>query len=311
MSAVASRRAVRRVACSPRRRGLRHVIRGRTAARSCAVVHALEEANFVLWPVGCTVESQRGSLSLVLVLCIEAELGLDGCTVDAKGVQTLASSASELHVLLTAISVDGEGHLQVHAGNGLGVRKLPDVDMVAADDSRERFNVFADIGDADVLRSGLEEYPGGCPGEWDGSLENNGGDEERHGRVGVVLSRPVGQPDDQCSGNDTDVSKRITDDMKNHGIHAHIAVAVSVATLLAWLLGKSMVVTNVDARVAATAGLAGGQTATRTPCVHGAIITLGVFEQGRLLTRILVIVSGLAVLIVIGIALAGWLSASG
>lgn len=80
----------------------------------------------------------------------------------------------------------------MYVGNGFGVRKLLDVDMVVVDDFRECFNVFVDIGDVDVFWSGLEEYFGGCFGEWDGSFENNGGDEERYGRVGVVFFRLVG-----------------------------------------------------------------------------------------------------------------------
>lgn len=248
----------------------------------------------------------------MLVLRVETEFGLNSGAVDAESVETLASPPCELHILLTAVSVDGEGHLQVHAGDDLGVGELPDVDVVAADDTGEGFNIFADIGDTDVLGGGLEEYPRGCAGKRNRRLENDGGDEEGNGRIGVVLARPVGEPDDQGRDDDTEVSKGIANDVKNHGVHAHVAVAVTVTALLAWLAGKRVVVTIVHAGVPTTASLArrqGTLSATGAALIHGTVITLGILEQRRLLTRTLVVLSRWAVLI--GVALAVWLSTGG
>ena len=81
------------------------------------------------------VEGQPGSVFAMAVLLIKAELGLDGGTVDAEAMKTLAGPLCQLHVLRTVVGVKRERYLQVHTGHHLGVGELPNVDVMAAHDS--------------------------------------------------------------------------------------------------------------------------------------------------------------------------------
>lgn len=188
----------------------------------------------------------------MLVLLVEAELGLDGGTVDAESVKTLSCSASQFHVLLATMGVDGERNLEMHAGNELGIRELPDVDVMASDDTGECLDILSDFLNADILRSSLEKNACGGEGQGDRGLENNHGDEQRDGRIGIELSRPVSEPDDESRDHDANVSESVADDVQNHGIHTHIAVTVTVASLLSGLLWQSVVVTIVNAGIPST-----------------------------------------------------------
>lgn len=184
-------------------------------------------------------------------LLVETELRLNGCAVNTEAVEAFACSSGQFHVLLPTVGVDMEGDLEMHAGDDLRVGELPDVDVVAADDAGEGLDVLTDLGDADVLRGGLQEDLGGGTRQGDGRLENNGCDEERYCRVGVELAGPVSQPDDQGGDNDADVSEGIANYMQDHGVHAHVGVIVAVAGAAGRLLGKSVVVSNMDTGVPA------------------------------------------------------------
>lgn len=189
------------------------------------------------------------------VLLVEAELGLDGGAVDAKAMETLPGPASQLHVLLTTMRVDGERNLDMHAGDELCVGKLPDVNVMAGDNTGECLDILTNLGNADVLRGSLEQDSCGTACERNASLENDGGDEQRDSGIGIHLSRPVGKPDDQSGSHNTNVAEHITDDVKNHGVHTHVVVTVAVAALLARLLGQSVVVAVVNTRVSASSGV--------------------------------------------------------
>jgi hypothetical protein len=89
------------------------------------------------------------------VLGVETELGLYRSTVNTETVEALAGTASQFHILLTAMRVDREGNLDVHACNELGVGELPDVDVVACDNTGESLDILSNLGDTNVLRSGL------------------------------------------------------------------------------------------------------------------------------------------------------------
>lgn len=126
-----------------------------------AIVDALEQARHVALGLsaaprgGVAVEGEGAGLAMVAAL-IEAELGLDGGAVDAVGVQALAGLLGELHVLLPALLRDGEGHLDVHRGDELRVRQLPDVYMVAADDAGKVLDVLLDLRELEVVGGCLE-----------------------------------------------------------------------------------------------------------------------------------------------------------
>ena len=89
------------------------------------------------------------------VLGVKAELGLYRSAVNTETVEALAGTAGQFHVLLTAMRVDREGNLDVHACDELCVGELPDVDVVACDDTGESLDILSNLGDTDVLRGGL------------------------------------------------------------------------------------------------------------------------------------------------------------
>jgi hypothetical protein len=222
---------------------------GWTAALRLAVVDTLKEATIPLVWIGCAIEVKSSSVGIVSVLRIEAKLGLYGSTVDAETVEALASTTSQLHVLLTAVGVNGERNLEVHASDEFGVWKLPYVDMVASDDTGKSLNVLSNLRDANMLGSSLQKNARSTSSKRNTCLENNGGDKQGDSRVSVDLARPVGKPDDKSSDHDTNVTKHISNDVQNHGVHTHVSVVVTVAILLLGVLGESVVMTLVNTRV--------------------------------------------------------------
>ncbi len=245
----------------------------RTTALALAVFDALEQA----WGgrVGLAVEGQRGRVSQVLVVLIEAELGLDGGAVDTELVKAVAGTLGELHVLFAAVCVDGELNLEVHAGDNLGVGELPDVNVVAADDAGQPLDVLSDVLDTNVLGGGLEQNARSGKGKRDRRLENNHGDEKRDGGISIELARPIGEPDDQSSDDDADIAEGIAEDVEHHGVHTHVSMVVAGG--LASLLGECVVVASVDARVSATSVL--GFVAVRLDG-SGAVVALGALKEG-------------------------------
>ena len=105
--------------------------------------------------VCCSVKGQCGSIVGVLVVAVEAKLRLDSCTMDTEAMQTLPRSLGQLHVLFATVGVDRECDLKVQAGDNLGIGKLPDVNVMAADDTRKTFDILTDFGDRNVLWSRL------------------------------------------------------------------------------------------------------------------------------------------------------------
>jgi hypothetical protein len=194
------------------------------------------------------------------VLLVETELGLYRSAVNAETVETLAGTSSQFHVLFTTVGVNGERNLEMHACNELGVRELPDVDMMAGNNARKSFDILSDLGNADMLGGGLQKNSRSASGKRNTCLEDDSCNEQGDGRVGVDLARPIGEPDDKSCNHDTNVAKHISNDMKDHGVHTHIGVVVSMAILLASLLGKGVVVTVVNARVPSRSSRVGVRT---------------------------------------------------
>lgn len=274
---------------------------------SLAVLDAFQETDFALASVGASIKGESSGFFGLHVLLVEAELRLDGGAVDTVGMEALAGPASQLHILLATMRVDREGNLDVHAGNELGVGKLPDVNVVAGDDTRESLNVLSNVLDTDMLGGGLEQNAGSCTGKRDRGLENNGGNEERDGGIGIELAGPVGEPDDESRGHDTNIAQSITDDVQDHGVHTHIVVVV--ATLLAGLLGQRMVVAIVHTRV--TSWTADGWVRMSRLLVgtERAATLLNALEQWRLFIRL--ILFGDESGIEFGLALAGGITSGG
>lgn len=237
------------------RRNLRCVLTG--AATLClAVVGTFQRAGVIAGAVSRTVQHESGGVSVLLAHLVEAELGLDGDTVNTVAVEALPGPFDQLHVLLAAVCIDGEGHLEMQACHHLGIRQLPDVNVVAADDARQLLDILADVLDANVFGGCLEEDSGSSEGERDRGLEDDGRDQERHGGIGVVLARQVGEPDDESSDDDTNIAQRIAEDVEDHGIHAHVGVVVATG-LRAKLARQRVVMAVMNTRVSARPTLLG------------------------------------------------------
>jgi hypothetical protein len=189
----------------------------------------------------------------VVVLGVEAELGLDSRGVDAVGVQAAADSERELHVTSGSLTLEVEFDLDVQAADELGVAELPDVDVVARHDAREIFNIGLDVVHADAggdclkenARCGLAEGNGGC--------EDDGSDNERDGRVHVETPAVVSEPDEERSGDNADISESIAQNVKEDTAHVEVTVAVAALGLL---LGLGVSVLLVVDRLALGASVA-------------------------------------------------------
>lgn len=223
------------------------------------------------------------------VLLIEAKLRLNSSAVDAIRMKTLPCAPSQFHVLFTTVGIDGERNLEVHASNELGIGKLPNVDMMTSDDTRQCLNVLSNVLDVDVLWSRLEEDAGGSAGQRNRGVENNGCDEERNGGVGIELAGPIRKPDDESRSHDTNVSESVTDDVQNHGIHSHITVVMAMAALFGSLSGQSVIVAVVNTRIASLAS--GSRMVMRRLFVgtERATSILNILKERRLLIGFVVI----------------------
>lgn len=181
-----------------------------------------------------------------MVVCrVEAVLGLDRGAVDPIVVQARPDLAGEIHVLVAAGCRNGEVHLDVQRGDEACVVELPDVDVVAANHALQVLDVFTYLLQVNVLGRRLEKNLGRREGERDGGAKDNDGDEERDGGIGVEASGPVGEPDNQSCGDDSHVAQSISNDVKNHGVHAHVGVVVSMSAALC-LLRLGVVVLTVN-----------------------------------------------------------------
>lgn len=122
------------------------------------------------------------------------------------------------------------------------------MDVVARHHPGEAANVLANVLDLDALWCGLQQDLGRGEGERKRRFEDDEGDEQGYGWIGVVLAGPVGQPDDEGCHNDADVAKGVAEDVKHHSIHAHVAMIVTMARLTR-LAGLIVIVRVVQARV--------------------------------------------------------------
>ena len=105
-------------------------------------------------------------------------------------------------------------------------------------------DVFFDVVDVEVVGSGWEEDLGGSRGQGDGGAEDDDGDEEGDGGIGVEAVRGVGEPDYERGDDDADVAEGVADDVEYHGPHTQVGVVVTV-TPAAVLPGLVVVVADV------------------------------------------------------------------
>lgn len=142
----------------------------------------------------------------VVVLFIKAELWLDGRRVNAVCVQASPNCASELHVACRTLTLEVIVHLHVERSNQFGITELPDMKVVAAQDSREVDDIALNILNVDASGSGLEKNAGSGLAKRDGGAENDDGDDQRNQRIRVETPRVVSEPDDQSRSDDTNVA---------------------------------------------------------------------------------------------------------
>ncbi|KFY19801.1 hypothetical protein V491_04204, partial [Pseudogymnoascus sp. VKM F-3775] len=133
-------------------RGWWWALRGATAL-PYAIVHAFQETLVNRRGTGCAIATQFSAIGIGMVVpAIEAELRLDGCTMDATG-------------------------------DDLGVGELPDMDVVAGDDAGDVLDVLFNVVNVKVVGGGLQKDLGGRRGQGDGGAEDDECDEERNGRI--------------------------------------------------------------------------------------------------------------------------------
>lgn len=187
----------------------------------------------------------------MVVLAISTELRLDSRRVDTVGVQAFANRLGNGHVLLGSIrGGDAECDLDVHGSDNLRVAELPDMDVVAGYNAWNRLNILLDIVDVKVVWCSLEEDLCCCGGKWDGGAENDQGDEEGDGWIGVETLWRVSEPDDKSRDNNTNVAEGITNNVEDHAVHAQVTVIVRVSTLLRLLWLAVIVVLVMNALTA-------------------------------------------------------------
>jgi hypothetical protein len=191
----------------------------------------------------------------VVVLGIETELGLDGGRVDAVGVKAAADGQCQFHVTSGTFSLEVELDLDVQAADKFGVAELPDVDVVARDNTREVFDVGLDIVNADAGGDSLEENARGSLAERNGGCEDDGGDDEGNHRIHVEAPGEVREPDEECDSDDTDVAKGVAQDVKEDTAHVEISVRVTALGLLLGLRVPVLVVIDGLALGASVTGM--------------------------------------------------------
>lgn len=105
--------------------------------------------------------------------------------MDPVLMQAAPHRARKLHVPRRALALEIVLDLDVQGSDELGVAELPDVEVVAAQDAGEEADVFLDVVDGEPGGYGLEEDAGGGFAERDGGAEDDDGDDEGDGGVGV------------------------------------------------------------------------------------------------------------------------------
>lgn len=191
----------------------------------------------------------------VVVLGVETEFGLDGGRVDAIGVEAAADGECQLHVASGTLSLEVEFDLNVQAANQLGVAELPDVKMVARDNTRKVFDVGLDVVNANAGGDSLEENARGSLAKRNSGCENDCGDDERNHRIHVEAPAVVREPDEECDSDDTDVAKSVAQDVKEDTAHVEVSVRVTALRLLLGLRMPVLVVIDGLALGASVTGM--------------------------------------------------------
>ena len=158
-------------------------------------------------------------------------------------MQTRPNRLCKPHILLATVLLWVEAKLDVERSNHFNVAELPDVELVHGLDTGDAGDVVLDLVEDDALRDALQKDLGGGFDEGDGGAGYDAGDEEGDGGVGVRREPGVREVHEIDGGeHDADVSKGITEDVKEHALH------VQVLLLFLLGLGFGVVVTGVPGR---------------------------------------------------------------
>jgi hypothetical protein len=95
----------------------------RTAPLALAIVHALQQAEVVVQATALLAHDaiQTHSVGCMIMILIQAELGLYRCTMDTICMQTRSSVLCQLHISLAARLANREGDLDMHGSDDLSV----------------------------------------------------------------------------------------------------------------------------------------------------------------------------------------------
>lgn len=94
--------------------------------------------------------------------------------------------------------------------------------MVAAQNARKEANVLFNVINGQAHRHGLQENTRSGFAKGDGGAEDDKGDDERNGGVGVKAPGVVRQPDEESGGNDADIAEGVAHDVQENAAHVEV-----------------------------------------------------------------------------------------
>ena len=113
-------------------------------------------------------------------------------------MKTLPHRLRHTHIPFRATwARDPKLDLDMHGGDDLRVRELPDVHVVTRYNTRDRLDVLLYIINIQMIGRGLEEDLCSRRGQRNGGTKDDEGDEEGDCWVGVEALWGVGEPDDE------------------------------------------------------------------------------------------------------------------
>jgi hypothetical protein len=151
--------------------------------------------------------------------------------VNSIRVQAAPNLSREMHVAGRPGTFNLAVDFDVQTSHKFRVAELPDVEVVGFNDPRKRFNICGDLIDGHAHGDCLQENATGGSAKRYGAAQDDDGDDKRDGRVEVVASRECGEPNQQRSHYDANVSQGIAHDMEEDSSHVKVAVRVAVSAM--------------------------------------------------------------------------------
>jgi len=117
------------------------------------------------------------------VVLVKTELGLNRRRVDPIFVKASTDFPSKLHVACRAVPFEVERDLNMKRCDQFGIRKLPDVNVVARDDAIQLRDIVADVVNRQSGRHSLKENSRGRLAQGNRRAKNDDGNDQRNERV--------------------------------------------------------------------------------------------------------------------------------